>query len=70
VFPESSGWIGHSCVLTQNSEDQGGSMITFAMGVLITVILLVGFGFLATASAGWFFNRKPHDTLPSTDKNN
>jgi len=77
VSPESSGLIGHSCVLsgigsrTQNSKDQGGSMITFAMGVLITVILLVGFGFLSTASAGWFFKyRKPHDTLPSTDKNN
>jgi hypothetical protein len=77
VFPESSGLIGHSCVLSgiggraQNSQDQGGSMITFAMGVLITVILLVGFGFLATASAGWFFKyRKPHDTLPSPDKNN
>jgi hypothetical protein len=37
--------------------------MTFAVGVLITVILLVGFGFLATASAGWFFNyRKSHDT--------
>jgi hypothetical protein len=71
VFPESSGLIGHSCVLTQNSEDQGGSMITFTAGVLITVILLVGFGFLATASNGWFFKyRKPEDTLPSSDKNN
>jgi hypothetical protein len=45
-------------------------MTTFAMGVLITVVLLVGFGFVATASAGWFFNRKPQDTLPSPDKNN
>ncbi len=45
-------------------------MITFAVGVLITVIILVGFGFLSTASAGWFFNyRKPHDTLPSPEKN-
>jgi hypothetical protein len=70
VFPESSGWIGHSCVLKQNSEDQGGSSMTFVMGVLITVILLAGFGFLATASAGWFFNRKPHDSSPSPDKNN
>jgi hypothetical protein len=70
VFPESSGLIGHSCVLTQNSEDQGGSMITFAVGVLVSVILLAGFGFLATASSEWFFNyRKRHDTLPS-DKNN
>jgi hypothetical protein len=46
-------------------------MTTFAVGVLITVILLVGFGFLATASTGWFFkSQKPHDTLPSPDKNN
>jgi hypothetical protein len=45
-------------------------MITFAMGVLITVVLLVGFGFLLTASAGWFFNyRKHHETLASPDKN-
>ena len=35
----------------------------FAMEVLITVILLIGFGFLATASAVWFFKyRRPHDT--------
>ena len=59
------------CVLAQNGEDQGGSMITLAFGVLITVILLVGFGFLSTASTGWFFKyRKPDDPLPSTDKNN
>lgn len=46
-------------------------MITFAVGVLIAVIVLVGFGFLSTASAGWFFkDQKPHDTLPSPDKNN
>ena len=46
-------------------------MITFAVEVLIAVILLVGFGFLSTASAGWFFRyRKAHDTLPSPDKNN
>jgi hypothetical protein len=46
-------------------------MITFAVGVLITVIVLAGFGFLATASNGWFFKyRKPDDALPSTDKNN
>jgi hypothetical protein len=45
-------------------------MVTFAVGVLITVIVLVGFGFVATASNGWFFKyRKPHDPLPS-DKNN
>jgi hypothetical protein len=70
VFPESSVVIGHSCVLTQNSEDQGGSMIPFALGVLITVIVLAGFGFVATASNGWFFKyRKPHDPLPG-DKNN
>jgi hypothetical protein len=46
-------------------------MITFAVGVLVTVIVLVGFGFLSTASAAWFFKyRKPHDALPSIDKNN
>jgi hypothetical protein len=45
-------------------------MTTFAVGVLITVVLLVGFGFLATASAGWFFkDRGPQDSLPSADKN-
>ena len=43
--------------------------MTLAVGVLITVVLLVGFGFLATASAGWFFkHREPHKTLPSPDK--
>jgi hypothetical protein len=46
-------------------------MITLTLGVLITVIVLVGFGFLSTASAGWFFKyRKPHDTLHSIDRNN
>jgi hypothetical protein len=49
-------------------------MITFAVGVLVTVVVLVGFGFLSTAStasAAWFFKyRKPHDTLRSIDKNN
>jgi hypothetical protein len=45
-------------------------MITLTVGVLITVILLVGFGFLSTASVGWFFKyRKPHDISPSPDKN-
>jgi hypothetical protein len=45
-------------------------MITFAVGILITVIILFGFGFLSTASLGWFFKyRRPHDTLPSSDKN-
>jgi hypothetical protein len=46
-------------------------MITVTVGVLITVVLLVGFGFLSTASAGWFFkSREPHETSPSPDKNN
>ena len=46
-------------------------MITFALGILITVILLIGFGFLSTASIGWFFNyRKPHHISPSPGKNN
>jgi hypothetical protein len=46
-------------------------MLTFAIGVLITVILLAAFGFLSTASNGWFFKyRKLHETSPSPDKNN
>jgi hypothetical protein len=46
-------------------------MITLALGVLITVILLVGFGFLSTASTGWFFKyRKAHESSASADKNN
>jgi hypothetical protein len=46
-------------------------MTTFVVGILITVIVLFGFGFLSTASLGWFFKyRKPHDTVPSPDKNN
>jgi hypothetical protein len=45
-------------------------MITFAVGVLVTVIVLFGFGFLSTASVGWFFKyRKPQGTLSSVDKN-
>jgi hypothetical protein len=45
--------------------------MTLAVGVLITVVLLVGFGFLATASAGWFFKyQEPNDTLSSPDKKN
>ena len=40
-------------------------MITVTVGVLITVVLLVGFGFLSTASAGWFFkSREPHRPRP------
>ena len=46
-------------------------MVTLAVGVLITVILLVGFGFLSTASTGWFFKyRKPHESSPAPDKTN
>ena len=46
-------------------------MITFAVGVFVAVVLLTGFGFLSTASNGLFFKyRKPHETLPSSDKNN
>jgi hypothetical protein len=46
-------------------------MTTFVVGILITVIVLFGFGFLSTASLGWFFkSQKPHDTLPSPDKHN
>jgi hypothetical protein len=41
-----------------------------ALGILIAVFLLFGFGFLSTASNGWFFNyRKPQDTFPTSDKN-
>ena len=43
--------------------------MTLAVGVLITVVLLVGFGFLATASAGWFFKyREPHEPCPHQTK--
>jgi hypothetical protein len=53
-----------------DSQGQGGSMTTFAVGVVITVVVLAGFGFVSTVSAGWFFKyRKPHDGLPTTDKN-
>jgi len=46
-------------------------MIPFAVGVVVTVVVLAGFGFVATASNGWFFKyRKTHDPLPSPDKNN
>jgi hypothetical protein len=46
-------------------------MLTIALGVLIAVFLLFGFGFLSTASNGWFFKyQKPQDTIPSPDKNN
>ena len=46
-------------------------MLTFAVGIVIAVVVLLGFGFIATASAGWFFKyRKPHETSPSPDKNN
>jgi len=45
--------------------------MTLAIEVLITVVLLIAFGFLSTASAGWFFKyRKPEDTLPAPDKKN
>ena len=45
-------------------------MVTIAVGVVVTVILLFGFGFLSTASVGWFFKyREPQDTLSSPDKN-
>jgi hypothetical protein len=44
-------------------------MATFAMEVLVTFLLLIGFGFLATASAVWFFQyRKPQNTLPTSNK--
>jgi hypothetical protein len=35
--------------------------MALAVGILITVVLLVGFGFLATASAGWFFKSDKND---------
>jgi hypothetical protein len=46
-------------------------MTTFVLGVLITVIILVGFGFLSTAWVGYFFKYpKPHNPSPLSDKNN
>jgi len=30
-------------------------MLTFVVGIVIAVVILFGFGFIATASAGWFF---------------
>lgn len=37
-------------------------MLTFTVGIVIAVVVLFGFGFIATASAGWFFkDRKPQD---------
>jgi len=69
VLPESLSGIatpGH-----RTAKDHGGSMLTIAVGILIAVFLLFAFGFLWTASTGWFFQyRKPQDTLPSPDKNN
>ena len=45
-------------------------MLTIAVGILIAVFLLFAFGFLWTASTGWFFQyRKPQDTFPTSDKN-
>jgi hypothetical protein len=45
-------------------------MVTIAVGIVIAVLLLFGFGFISTASVGWFFKfRKPHETLSSADKN-
>ena len=40
-------------------------MLTITVGIVIAVVILFGFGFIATASLGWFFKYpKPHDTLP------
>jgi hypothetical protein len=67
VIPECSpaSAAGH-----RTAKDHGGSMLTIALGILVAVILLFGFGFFMTASAGWFFKyRKPQDTFPSPDKN-
>lgn len=37
-------------------------MLTLTVGIVIAVVLLFGFGFIATASSGWFFkDRKPPD---------
>jgi hypothetical protein len=45
-------------------------MLTIGLGIVIAVVVLFGFGFISTASTGWFFKyRKPHDTLASPDKN-
>jgi len=44
-------------------------MLTIAVGVVSAVILLVGFGFISTASVGWFFKHgKPRDSFAAPDK--
>jgi hypothetical protein len=44
-------------------------MLTIAMGILIAVVLLFGFGFIATASVVWFFTiPKNARCLPPPDK--
>jgi hypothetical protein len=54
----------------RTAKDPGGTMLTIALGILIAVFLLFAFGFLWTASTGWFFKyRKPQDTFPASDKN-
>jgi uncharacterized SAM-binding protein YcdF (DUF218 family) len=40
-------------------------MLMIALGILIAVILLIGFGFISTASAGWFFTIPKKRKIPS-----
>jgi hypothetical protein len=45
-------------------------MLTIALGILIAVVLLFGFGFIATVSAIWFFTiPKNARYYPSPDEN-
>lgn len=45
-------------------------MLTITVGYVIAVVLLLGFGFISTASNRWFFHyRNPQDTFPSPGKN-
>jgi len=45
-------------------------MLTIALGIVIAVILLFGFGFIATASVVWFFTIPKNARYnPSPDEN-
>ena len=47
----------------------GAEMTTLAVGIAGALIVLFGFGFLSTASLGWFFHsREPHDRQSSLDR--
>lgn len=44
-------------------------MLTIALGILVAVFLLFGFGFIATASAVWFFTIPRNARYVPSDKN-